>query len=144
MLNNKWYKFLIYFALWAMAFINIAIGIIFISGTHYKLLSLTKNVVYSYYLDLQKVDKFLGYVHILISIYIINVFYNLFGLKKGSLNMLLAMHVIIIFFRVLYFIVCPLNLQAFKLYNILSLIINILLIIFNYCYLRKCRQTFIN
>ena len=144
MLKKKWYKFLIYISLWTTAVINVAVGIMLIYGTHYKELSLSKNIVYNYYLDLKQFDKFLGYMHILMSIYIIIVNYYLSALKVGAPTMLLAMHVVIIFFRILYIIVCPLNLHAFKMYNILSLIINFSMMIFNYHYFKKCKQVFIN
>ena len=144
MLKKKWYKFLIYFALWAIALINFVVGFMFIYGTHYKISALSQNIIYNYYLDLKQLDIFLGYMHFLVSIYIIIVGYYLSALKVGAPNMLLAMHVIIIFFRIFYIMVCPLNLHAFNIFNILSLIINVLTMFYEYYYFKKCKHAFIN
>ncbi len=144
-LKKRWYKFLIYFALWAIAFIYFVIGLMLIYGTHYKLIGLSTDKVYDYYSDLKQLDTFFGIVNIFISVYIIIVRYYLSNLKFVAPKMLLTMHVAIVFFNLLYIIVFPTKLNHISnLYNILWLIINVSVMIFNYVYFEKCKFAFIN
>ena len=145
MLRHKWYKFLIYYVLWVMTAVNFIQGIFLIHGIHYKVLALSKSTVYNYFSDLQRLDKLFGIVFVFISVYITIVAYKLSNLKKSAPKMLIIMHVIIVFFRLLCIIIYPISLShILNLYNGLSLFLNVAIMLFNYFYFKRFNFAFIN
>lgn len=85
--SMKWFKFLIYFALFAGAVINLAYGITYISGDIYEIQTngqATSEMVYSLFSGLKAVDVFYGVVMILIGGFSIFTRFRLSQYRKNG------------------------------------------------------------
>ena len=97
----KWYKFLIYFSLWVGALLNLAEGIMYISG--YKASDgIFEYELYPYLSGLQTLDFLFGILCIAFAFYAINVRFKLARLKRGAPHLLILYWIFSFFASVLY------------------------------------------
>lgn len=82
----KWFKFIIYFQLFASALINLGTGWLYLTGSIYSNQSeyVTANTIYSFYPKLLVVDKFYGVCLIGLAIAAIFVRMKLAKFHKGA------------------------------------------------------------
>ena len=104
-LGMKWYKFLIYFALWAGAILNFITAITYLTGSVYEAAGGSAELVYSAFPKLKGVDVFYGLILIVFSVFQIVVRYFLAGYKQKAPYMLLIMYVAVIVLELFYAIV---------------------------------------
>ncbi len=93
----KWYKFLIYFALFAGALVNFSSGFSTITGQVYSIESggtISADDVYAVFDGLQTLDMIYGLVGIAMAVYAIFVRFALAGFKKYAPNMIVAYYAI--------------------------------------------------
>ena len=69
----KWYKFVIYFQLFAAAVFNVGAGIIFFTGSHYGLDSFELKLFYGVLSNLKTLDICMGIVSIFLAVFAIIV-----------------------------------------------------------------------
>ncbi len=104
-LGMKWYKFIIYFALWAGAVFNVISAISLMTGSIYEDVGGSAEVVYSVFPGLKGWDIFFGVILIFIAIYQIYVRSCLVKFKAKAPMMLVLIYCILIAYEVLYAIV---------------------------------------
>ena len=85
----KWFKFLIYFEMWASALLNIISGITAFLGKNY---GADSDMIYSMFAGLKVADVVFGAVEILFAVYIIYVRFQLAGFKKNAPGKLLIVY----------------------------------------------------
>lgn len=86
----KWFKFLIYFALWASGILNIIGGIPLLTGSHYGEYA---SQIYSYYDGLQLVDVILGLASIGLGVLAIYARFRLAGYYKNGPQFLSILYI---------------------------------------------------
>ena len=79
----KWYKFVIYFQLFAAAVFNVGAGIIFFTGSHYGLDSFELKLFYGVLSNLKTLDICMGIVSIFLAVFANAVVFPV-QLKYGS------------------------------------------------------------
>ncbi len=77
----KWYKFLIYFALWASAVLNVVSAFAYFTGSIY---GDAANRVYSYYGGMKALDIIMGLILLGLAVFSIYVRFQLAGFKTGA------------------------------------------------------------
>lgn len=77
----KWFKFLIYFALFAGAVLNVVQGVLFLTGANYEGAA---ELVYAVFSDLEIVDKGCGIALIVLAVLQIITRFRLAGFKRGA------------------------------------------------------------
>ncbi len=101
-----WYKFLIYFSLWAGAVINFVQGVGFITGKIYDYISKIDNAsaaAYEQFPALKTVDIIAGIAFIAFAVFVVYVRFRLAGFKKNGPNMLLVSYVALGVISLAYF-----------------------------------------
>ena len=96
-----WFKFLIYFALWAGALLNIANGIMQITGYIYLQEGVEPEIVYRAFPDLKFFDVLFGFATCLLGIFVIVTRFSLAKFKVSGPIMLYAVHVFVIILNLL-------------------------------------------
>lgn len=76
-----WFKFIIYFQLFAAALVNFVNGLTIIRGAHYDG---AEDLVYGFYPDLKTVDTVFGVIFIIIAVAALFVRFQLSGFKRGA------------------------------------------------------------
>ena len=97
----KWYKFLIYFALFAGALLNLVNGIRLLTGSAY---GSDAYFVYSYFSGLKALDIFAGLFLISIAVFGIYTRFQLAGYKTNAPTMLLALYAGSVAYSLIYLI----------------------------------------
>lgn len=143
----KWFKFLIYFSLWAGAVLNLLNGILFLTGAQYEG---AKELVYALYSGLQTVDVVTGLLCIALAIFGIVTRFALAKYKKVGPKLLIIGYVGVIVVNLFYVvgtsIVLPelvgeiIDYQSY----IVGCIGNAVMIILNYIYFNKRSHIFVN
>ena len=77
----KWYKFLIYFALWASAVLNVFSAFAYFTGSMY---GDAANRVYSYYGGMKTLDVIMGLILLGLAVFSIYVRFQLAGFKTDA------------------------------------------------------------
>lgn len=68
--SMKWFKFLIYFSLWAAMVVSMSNAVQFFTGARYNVGDVTSEMVYAYYGDgLITLDRFMGTVELFFAIF---------------------------------------------------------------------------
>ncbi len=80
----KWYKFLIYFALFFGAILNFGTGILYVTGEVYSLQSSSPEMVYYVFGNLKGLDVIMGILLIAISVFGIYTRFQLAGFKANG------------------------------------------------------------
>lgn len=91
-LGMKWYKFLIYFLLFAMGILNALGGIMALTGSQYGS-ALEAKLVYAFFSDLKTIDIIYGIACIALGAFQIYTRFQLAGYKKNAPNCVIAMYI---------------------------------------------------
>ncbi len=100
-LPMNWYKFLIYFALFAGAVLNLISGIMQLTGAQYDGAA---ELVYAYFGSLKVIDILFGLATIGAAIYGVYVRFELAKLKKGAPQKLTILYILVVAISVIYLI----------------------------------------
>ncbi len=98
----KWHKFLIYFALWAGAVLNLSNAVACLNGTQYGNQAAQ---VYTVYSGMKTVDVIYGIALLALTAYMIYVRFELARFKIGAPSKLYVLYIINVVLGVLYTIV---------------------------------------
>ena len=98
----KWHKFLIYFALWAGAVLNVISGIRILTGSIY---GVDVDAVYRTYGGLKTIDVLYGLLLCALAVYQIYLRFQLAGFKKEAPGKLSMMYIITILLGLAYMLV---------------------------------------
>ena len=95
----KWHKFLVYFALWAGAVVNLVLAIQMIKGEHY---GASSSSVYSLFPAMKYVD--IAYSVLLLALVLFQVVtvIRLMGLKRGAPKLLITLYVVNLILGIAY------------------------------------------
>ena len=91
-LTMKWYKFLIYFLLFAMGILNALGGIMALTGSQYGS-ALEAKLVSAFFSDLKTIDIIYGIACIALGAFQIYTRFQLAGYKKNAPNCVIAMYI---------------------------------------------------
>lgn len=141
----KWFKFLIYFALWAGAVLNILSGISLLTGAQYDGAA---SLVYAIYKDLKTIDMLSGLLCIAIGVLGIVTRFSLAGFKKNGPKLVLALYgagvVVNIFYMIGVSSVLPeLLVKELDFTSFISgTVTSVIMIVANYVYFNKRKNLF--
>ncbi len=102
--SMKWHKFLIYFALWLSAVLNIVSAFGYFTGSAYNASGASASRVYSTFPGLKGVDIFMGICLLAIGVMALVTRFALAGYKQNGPKMLLILYGINLVVPVLYLI----------------------------------------
>lgn len=142
-LEMKWFKFLIYFGLFAGAVLNCLSAILQITGAVYEG---SAEVVYIFFPELKFFDIF--YTILLLALAILQIFtrFQLSGFKKNGPKLILIVYSAAAVISLLYGIVASVILHEF-LFNasmIISIIVPVVMVVLNKIYFDKRKDMFVN
>ena len=141
----KWYKFLIYFLLFAGAVVNVINAINCFTGAQYEGAA---DYLYAYYDGLQVMDIIMGLGCLALAAFNIYVRFRLAGLHRNGPQMLNYMYIAIIALNVVYSGVCMAiigNFDATVLGSLVGNIIgNVVILAINTNYFGKRKHLFVN
>ncbi len=147
----KWYKFLIYFSLFAGAVLNVIAAILYITGAVYPATSggqATAKLVYEVYgSSLKTVDVLYGIVMLCLAAFCIVTRFKLSGFKKGAPVYLYVVYIADVVLTLIYNIAltAATNIPSiFTVSNISSIIATVIMVILNYIYFKKRQDLFVN
>ena len=148
-LPMKWYKFLIYFSLWAGALLNIGIGLMALQGTQYETDGeVTAELVYAMFDGLKTLEVLYGAACIALAVYMIVVRFRLAGYYKNGPAMFISTYAIALLINVIYYVavitIVPEIVEAGNVTaNIVGTVIgNVLMIVLNNIYFKKRKHLF--
>lgn len=139
----KWYKFLIYFALWAGGILNALNGINMITGNVYGEL---KDVTYAIFDGLKPVDLIFGVLLIVVAAFQIYTRFQLAAFKKQAPKMVVLAYAAVMIVGLAYNIVVSavigvdFNVASF----VLTVALNAALLFANMTYFKKREFLFVN
>lgn len=142
-LEMKWFKFLIYFGLFAGAVLNCLSAILQITGAVYEGAA---EVVYIFFPELKFFDIF--YTILLLALAVLQIFtrFQLSGFKKNGPKLILIVYSAAAVISLLYGIVASVILHEF-LFNasmIISIIVPVVMVVLNKIYFDKRKDMFVN
>jgi hypothetical protein len=142
-----WHKFLVYFALWAGALMNLLLGIVCLTGSQYDY----PEIVYRIIPDLKAPDMVYGVLLILLALFGVITAVNLLKLKKGAPKLLLFLYFAAAAACLIYTIWGAGVLSAYtdEVSSIIasaigSVIGSVVMIIINHIYYKKRSHLFVN
>lgn len=146
----KWFKFLIYFLLFASAVLNVISGLGQITGSVYADAAegITAQMVYDVFPGLKPIDIFVGIMTIGLGVFAIVVRFFLAKYKKVAPTLLLFLYIASCAINVIYciavlLVVPDMFLTAIS-QMISSTIVSVIMIIVNKVYFDKRKELFIN
>lgn len=143
----KWFKFLIYFGLFAGAVINLVTGLLTVTGMTYEISTpgVTAKMVYSYYgNDLKLLDTVYGIVLILLAVFGIVVRFRLAGYKKDGPGLLYTVYGVSAAVGLTYaIIVSVLTGVTLDASGFSGIITSVAMIFVNYTYFKKRSHLFV-
>lgn len=149
-LSMKWFKFLIYFGLWAGAILNIVLnGVVMLSGLHYGDAE-TAKLVYAMFGDLKSLDTLCGILAIVVGVLGIYTRFQLAGFKKNGPMLLTCVYAGAIAFNLIYIIGCNSVLPEYILsemdYSSIysNTVTSAVMIFVNIAYFKKRAHLFVN
>ena len=145
-LGMGWYKFVIYFQLFASALINGIAGIVALTGAHYEG---EADLVYTFIPSLSTVDKLYGIVLIALAVFAIIVRFQLAQFKKTGPKFYLLLLLISGIASLIYLIAAGAIVSDFGIEieyssQISQLIVSAALLVANYIYFQKRSNLFVN
>lgn len=152
-LGMKWYKFLIYFSLFASAFLNFVNGILYISGMIYDIAGSApgfdsmSQAVYAAYPSLRIADLITGVLYIAVGIFSLVVRSQLAKFKKPAPNSLLVLYAAVLVITVVYtvFVSAVTGVGILSDPTLISNIVTSLaMILLNHIYFKKRKHLFVN
>ncbi|MBP3378102.1 MAG: zinc ribbon domain-containing protein [Clostridia bacterium] len=145
----KWYKFLIYFSLWAGALLNIGNGLMALQGMQYETGSeVTAELVYAMFDGLKTLDVLYGAACIALAVYMIVIRFRLAGYYKNGPAMFISTYAIVLLINVIYYVaVITIVPEIVEAGNVKASIVgtaigNVLMIILNSIYFKKRKHLF--
>lgn len=141
-----WFKFIIYFQLFASAVINAALGITAFTGSHYDGKA---ELVYAFFPGMSAVDKVYGLVLIVLAVFAIIVRFQLAQFKKAGPNLYLLLMLISAVAGLVYIIAVNINISGYGVNveysdQISQLVVCVVLLVVNYIYFQKRSHLFVN
>ncbi len=145
----KWYKFIIYFQLFANAVLNGVMGIALVTGLIWKVYSdgyITAGMVYSFFPGMHAVDIIFGLLMIALAAWAIIIRFDLAKFEKGAPKKYLIFLGANIAVAILYTICASVAIGAYAGSPTLwvQVIVSGVLIIVNYFYFKKRSGMFVN
>lgn len=141
----KWFKFLVYFSLFASAVLNLINGINLIIGTQYEG---NAEYMYSYYDGLQIFDAFCGLLLVAMAAFAVYTRFQLAGFRRNAPKLLLLTYAAPCIYNVIYISGTNLLMPGISMDNsttIISSIITAAIMIFaNNVYFKKRQYLFVN
>lgn len=142
----KWYKFVIYFQLFAAVVMAVGSGVMFFQGTHYNTDGINASMVYSLYSELKILDVIVGFSQFCIAGFAIYTRQMLRYFKRQGPSLYLAFMILnaIITFVYLLMVSVITGMALFNLSMLLILLSYVVVIVLNCVYFGKRRSLFIN
>ena len=142
----KWHKFLIYFALWAGAVLNVINGVRILTGSAY---GNDTDAIYNAFASLQTIDILHGLLMVALGFYQIYVRFQLAGFRSGAPGKLSAMYLITLALNILYLLIVSgvtgIKLGEFMNTNVICAFIESIVFLFiNKAYYGKRSHLFVN
>lgn len=140
----KWYKFLIYFVLWANAILNIAMGILQMTGKIYDMQGGSAADVYFVYPKMATLDKIYGIVLIGLGVYALITRFALAGYKSFAPLLLYGVYIINTIAPIVYagIVAGILEISITELLEFTTIIVNAVMLFFNFSYFNKRSDLF--
>ena len=141
-----WYKFLIYFALFVSAILNVVSGFLTMFGVQYDGAA---DLVYSFFGGMRALDIIMGLVSIALGVFAIVVRQNLAHFKKGAVKNVITLYVVAFVVNLLYVILAsvvtgiPMS-EFFSGTLLVCFLISILMIVVKYVYFKYRHDMFCN
>lgn len=147
-LGMAWYKFLIYFALFAGAVLNVVSAFIYFSGSQYGGEYQTQ-LVYAFFDGLQGLDMFMGILVLGAAVLGIVTRFSLSGYKKNAPKLVTALYSYSIVANVIYLIalsaVLGVSFEQIEVGNFVTQIaVSVLMVCLNTVYFKKRAHLFVN
>ncbi len=145
-LGMGWYKFLIWFSLFAGALLNLATGIQILTGAHYDGM---ENMVWNFYDGLKEVDTIVGFASIALAVLCIVTRFSLSGYKKNGPKLLLVNYVASAAVNLFYVIavgsiVSSYGVQLDNSSAYASVAVSLVMVAINQSYFKKREHLFVN
>lgn len=140
-----WYKFLIYFALFAGAFFNVCYAVLYMTGKIYETQNVDPMAVYYLYPNVKPVDIVYGILLIALAVFMVITRFQLSGLKKNGPKMIVALYGINIAMVIVYSIAisCTTDYMAFNASTIGQCVIPIVMAVVNKVYFDRRKDIFV-
>lgn len=142
-----WFKFIVYFQLFASAVLGVINAITLMSGAHYGG-SIERSLVYAYYSGLQAVDVIMGIIMLILAAMCIVTRFQLTGLKKSGPAMYYGVYIANIVVSIIYVIlVCGVfigDFSAIPSQSITSCVSGVIFLVINITYFGKRKLVFKN
>ena len=147
-MKMNWFKFLIYFALFAGALMNLSQGFLYLTGSIYETLDgIDSSWVYMLYEDLESADKLYGLLLIAVAVIDIVARFSLAGFKKNGPMLINIAYILPIVSSVIYVIMVSGvvgDLTDATLTSFSSIITGIIFMLANAVYFKKRKHMFVN
>ena len=144
-----WFKFLINFALWAGAILNIIAAFPMLTGSQYGT-EVEAALVYSMFSDLKILDMLCGILAIALGAFGIYTRFQLAGFKQNGPKLLLYLYAAAVVYNLIYVVGCNMILSDIVLQNVdftsvySSTITSAIMIFVNRSYFQKRAHLFVN
>lgn len=148
----KWYKFLIYFALFFSAFISFVTGIIYITGSIYNIQTggqVTGEMVYYFYSSMKPVDVCYGLALLATAVFSIVTRMQLAKFKRTGPMCVYILYIAGVVISCMYAVGVSTAMQVdlgevFSSNMIVSIVTSVVMVILNYIYFSKRQALFCN
>jgi hypothetical protein len=147
--SMKWFNFLIYFALFASAVLNLFNGIAVFTGSHYGTNG-KADFFYGIVSDLKTLDTFMGLATIALAVFAIYTRFRLSGYRKNGPSMITLLYILtsavnLIYIIGLYAILPEYIVSELDPYSyIIQIIVSAVMIFVNYTYFKKRKKMFVH
>ena len=139
----NWYKFLIYFALFASAVLNAISGIIYMTGGQYEGYA---SMVYAFYGSLKTLDIIMGILCIAVAVFAILTRFSLAKFQVNGPRNLYVLYIVNFCLVLIYAIAIGAitGINVFTASIVANLITSIVMVVVNYIYFNKRKELFVN
>ena len=136
MRGMKWFKFLIYFALWANMILNIVMAVTYLNGSVYTISGADAGTVYEVFPDLEGIDKLYAIALIGLGVYALVTRFALARFKSFAPMLLYGVYVLNTLAPIVYaFLVAPILEVSFtELLEFTSIAVNVVMLLINVKY----------
>ena len=143
-LGMGWFKFLIYFALFAGAVLNVIAAITSLTGAQYTYAGQNMSeIVYATFPGLQAVDLIYGIVIIALAVLQVLCRFRLAGFYKNGPMLLVLIYVVNFVSSIIYIIACSTMVEGIDISSTIpSLVMSVVMAVVNYVYFKKREHLF--
>ena len=142
-----WYKFLIYFALFAGAILNVISGVSMLTGTQYAQYGVNAQTIYRFYNGLEGLDMLMGVLFVVLAVLGIVTRFQLAGYKKSGPMLLVALYganaVVSLIYVIGFSSIVGSDLLGFS-SDFSSIAVSVAMAFANYKYFKKRGHLFVN